>query len=212
MSDIKNQDYTDTYQRTVQKSLNAPDFAKLRDEYLAFFQADAAQFEQKVPSENIIQVKKIFKLIKEIDLPAFKLLKSMRTAIGVLDKSDRNDLYEELKSIRAELKVGKLTANAAHALIYLMILEPLRLNCMTTLFSQESGENIEHILQDPHNAYIVRCFVRAYLILLSDCDPAHWSLVSEGSAHPRLVLDQSWVIASVHHTAIDFLAANKSEA
>ena len=126
MSDLQNQDSANDFQDLVQQALNAPNFAERRAKCLAFFQEDAAQFERKVPSDRIPQVKRIFKLIKELDPPAFKLLKSMRTAVGLLDEPLRDYILQGLKDVREGLKAGLFTASAAHALIFLVILEPFQ--------------------------------------------------------------------------------------
>ena len=126
MSEPQNQDSANDFQDLVQQALNAPNFAERRAQCLAFFQEDAAQFERKVPSDRIIQVKRIFKLIKELDPPAFKLLKSMRTAVGLLDEPLRDYILQGLKDVREGLKAGLFTASAAHALIFLVILEPFQ--------------------------------------------------------------------------------------
>ena len=118
MSDLQNQDSATDIQNLVQQALNAPDFAEHRAKCLAFFQEDAAQFESKVPSDRIPQVKRIFKLIKELDPPAFKLLKSMRTAVGLLEEPLRDYILQGLKDVREGLKAGLFTASAAHALIF----------------------------------------------------------------------------------------------
>ena len=85
MSEPQNQDSATDFQDLVQQTLNVPELAEHRARCLAFFQEDAAQFESKVPSDLIPQVKRIFKLIKELDPQAFKLLKQMRTAVGLLE-------------------------------------------------------------------------------------------------------------------------------
>ena len=118
MSEPQNQDSANDFQDLVQQALNAPDFAEHRAKCLAFFQEDAAQFESKVPSDRIPQVKRIFKLIKELDPSAFKLLKSMRTAVGLLEEPLRDYILQGLKDVREGLKAGLFTASAAHALIF----------------------------------------------------------------------------------------------
>ena len=201
MSDLQNQDSAIDFQNLVQQALNVPEFAEYRAQCLAFFQEDAAQFESKVAAAHIIQVKRIFKLIKEIDPQAFKLLKSMRTAIGLLDESFRANLHQNIKEIRVDLKADQLSASAAHALIYLMVLEPLRLTYLQSLQQLQEGEsnlkpNYPKLLaQDPQGCYWLCCFISAYIILVPDCDPAHWNLVSEGDEIPKVKLERNWLIA-----------------
>lgn len=213
MSEPQDQDSATDFQASVQKALNAPDFAEKKAKYLAFFQEDAAQFERKVPSDRIIKVKRIFKLIKEIDLPAFKLLKSMRTAIGLLDESERDTFHQSLKDIREGLHSGILTASAAHALIYLVVLEPFQRSYQNSLIELKSEVEDEpepnyfvRAAQNPQILYRTRCFVYAYLLLLDDCDPAHWSIVARGEEHPRVDLDQTWFLASVQLKMIDLFS------
>ena len=67
MSEPQNQDCNVNFQAVVQAALTDPEFAERRGLYHIFFQADATRFETKVPSDRIIQVKKIFKLLKELD-------------------------------------------------------------------------------------------------------------------------------------------------
>ena len=122
MTDLQNQDSATDFQALVQQTLNVPEFAEHRARCLAFFQEDAAQFEIKVSSDRIPQVKRIFKLIKEIDPQAFKLLKQMRTAVGLLEEPFRSGLHQSLKEIRSSLQTSEITANAAHALIYFIFL------------------------------------------------------------------------------------------
>ena len=141
MSDLQNQDSAIDFQNLVQQALNVPEFAEYRAQCLAFFQEDAAQFESKVAAADITQVKRIFKLIKETDPQAFKLLKPMRTAIGLLDETFRANLYQSIKDIRADLKADQLSASAAHALIYLMVLDPLRLTYLQSLQQLQEGES-----------------------------------------------------------------------
>ena len=201
MSDLQNQDSAIDFQNLVQQALNVPEFAEYRAQCLAFFQEDAAQFESKVAAADITQVKRIFKLIKEIDPQAFKLLKPMRTAIGLLDETFRANLYQSIKDIRADLKADQLSASAAHALIYLMVLDPLRLTYLQSLQQLQEGEsnlkpNYPKLLaQDPQGCYWLCCFVSAYIILVPDCDPAHWNLVSEGDEIPKVKLERNWLIA-----------------
>ena len=201
MSDLQNQDSAIDFQNLVQQALNVPEFAEYRAQCLAFFQEDAAQFESKVAAADITQVKRIFKLIKEIDPQAFKLLKPMRTAIGSLDESFRANLHQNIKEIRADLKADQLSASAAHALIYLMVLDPLRLTYLQSLQQLQEGEsnlkpNYPKLLaQDPQGCYWLCCFVSAYIILVPDCDPAHWNLVSEGDEIPKVKLERNWLIA-----------------
>ena len=200
MSEPQNQDSTIDFQNLVQQALNVPEFAEHRAKCLAFFQEDAAQFESNVAAADIIQVKRIFKLIKEIDPQAFKLLKPMRTAIGLLDESFRANLHQNIKEIRADLQADNLSASAAHALIYLMVLDPFRLTYLKSL-QQLQGENslksnyLELLTQDPQRCYWLCCFVSAYIILVPDCDPAHWELVSEGNESPKVKLERNWLIA-----------------
>ena len=201
MSDLQNQDSAIDFQNLVQQALNVPEFAEYRAQCLAFFQEDAAQFESKVAAADITQVKRIFKLIKETDPQAFKLLKPMRTAIGLLDETFRANLYQSIKDIRADLKADQLSASAAHALIYLMVLDPLRLTYLQSLQQLQEGEsnlkpNYPKLLaQDPQGCYWLCCFVSAYIILVPDCDPAHWNLVSEGDEIPKVKLERNWLIA-----------------
>ena len=201
MSDLQNQDSAIDFQNLVQQALNVPEFAEYRAQCLAFFQEDAAQFESKVAAADITQVKRIFKLIKEIDPQAFKLLKPMRTAIGSLDESFRANLHQNIKEIRADLKADQLSASAAHALIYLMVLDPLRLTYLQSLQQLQEGEsnlkpNYPKLLaQDPQGCYWLCCFISAYIILVPDCDPAHWNLVSEGDEIPKVKLERNWLIA-----------------
>ena len=201
MSDLQNQDSAIDFQNLVQQALNVPEFAEYRAQCLAFFQEDAAQFESKVAAADITQVKRIFKLIKETDPQAFKLLKPMRTAIGLLDETFRANLYQSIKDIRADLKADQLSASAAHALIYLMVLDPLRLTYLKSLQQLQEGEsnlkpNYPKLLaQDPQGCYWLCCFVSAYIILVPDCDPAHWNLVSEGDEIPKVKLERNWLIA-----------------
>lgn len=210
MSDLQNQDSSIDFQNLVQQALNVPEFAEHRAKCLAFFQEDAAEFERKVPSDRIIQVKRIFKLIKEIDPQAFKLLKQMRTAIGLLDAPYIEALHQNLKVIRSELQLGNFTANAVHALIYLMVLDPLRLTYVNYLLQLQDKEGnlvsgYEKLVeQDPQASYWLNCFVNSYPILLSDCDPAHWSLVSESEEDENLQadLDYAWSIAYLQQSAI----------
>ena len=155
MSDLQNQDSATDIQNLVQQALNAPDFAEHRAKCLAFFQEDAAQFESKVPSDRIPQVKRIFKLIKELDPPAFKLLKSMRTAVGLLDEPLRDYILQGLKDVREGLKAGLFTASAAHALIFLVILEPFQSSYqkyMLELFKgkiERDPSDLLQLLQNP---------------------------------------------------------------
>ena len=185
----------------LSQALNVPEFAEYRAQCLAFFQEDAAQFESKVAAADITQVKRIFKLIKETDPQAFKLLKPMRTAIGLLDETFRANLYQSIKDIRADLKADQLSASAAHALIYLMVLDPLRLTYLQSLQQLQEGEsnlkpNYPKLLaQDPQGCYWLCCFVSAYIILVPDCDPAHWNLVSEGDEIPKVKVERNWLIA-----------------
>ena len=201
MSDLQNQDSAIDFQNLVQQALNVPEFAEYRAQCLAFFQEDAAQFESKVAAADITQVKRIFKLIKETNPQAFKLLKPMRTAIGLLDETFRANLYQSIKDIRADLKADQLSASAAHALIYLMVLDPLRLTYLQSLQQLQEGEsnlkpNYPKLLaQDPQGCYWLCCFVSAYIILVPDCDPAHWNLVSEGDEIPKVKLERNWLIA-----------------
>ena len=201
MSDLQNQDSAIDFQNLVQQALNVPEFAEYRAQCLAFFQEDAAQFESKVAAADITQVKRIFKLIKETDPQAFKLLKPMRTAIGLLDETFRANLYQSIKDIRADLKADQLSASAAHALIYLMVLDPLRLTYLQSLQQLQEGEsnlkpNYPKLLaQDPQGCYWLCCFVSAYIILVPDCDPAHWNLVSEGDEIPKVKVERNWLIA-----------------
>lgn len=216
MSDLQNQDSTIDFQNLVQQALNVSEFAEYRAQCLAFFQEDAAQFESKVAAADITQVKRIFKLIKEIDLPAFKLLKPMRTAVGLLDESFRANLHQNLKEIRADLKADQLSASAAHALIYLMVLDPLRLTYLKSLQQLQEGEsnlksNYPKLLaQDPQGCYWLCCFVSAYIILVSDCDPAHWNLVSEGDEIPKVKLERNWLIAFSLLTQVLLSAQSKT--
>ena len=181
MSDLKNQDSTIDFQNLVQQALNVSEFAEHRAQCLAFFQEDAA--------------------LKETDPQAFKLLKPMRTAIGLLDETFRANLYQSIKEIRADLKADQLSASAAHALIYLMVLDPLRLTYLQSLQQLQEGEsnlkpNYPKLLaQDPQGCYWLCCFVSAYIILVPDCDPAHWNLVSEGDEIPKVKLERNWLIA-----------------
>ncbi len=216
MSDLQNQDSTIDFQNLVQQALNVSEFAEYRAQCLAFFQEDAAQFESKVAAADIIQVKRIFKLIKEIDLPAFKLLKPMRTAVGLLDESFRANLHQNLKEIRADLKADQLSASAAHALIYLMVLDPLRLTYLKSLQQLQEGEsnlkpNYPKLLaQDPQGCYWLCCFISAYIILVPDCDPAHWNLVSEGDEIPKVKLERNWLIAFSLLTQVLLSALSKT--
>lgn len=217
MSETKQTEYTvDDFQAIVQQALNVPEFAEYRAQCLAFFQEDAAQFESKVAAADITQVKRIFKLIKELDPPAFKLLKSMRTAIGLLDESFRANLHQNLKEIRADLKADQLSASAAHALIYLMVLDPLRLTYLKSLQQLQEGEsnlkpNYPKLLaQDPQGCYWLCCFISAYIILVPDCDPAHWNLVSEGDEIPKVKLERNWLIAFSLLTQVLLSAQNKA--
>ena len=216
MSDLQNQDSAIDFQKLVQQALNVPEFAEYRAQCLAFFQEDAAQFESKVAAAHIIQVKRIFKLIKEIDPQAFKLLKSMRTAIGLLDESFRANLHQNIKEIRVDLKADQLSASAAHALIYLMVLEPLRLTYLQSLQQLQEGEsnlkpNYPKLLaQDPQGCYWLCCFISAYIILVPDCDPAHWNLVSEGDEIPKVKLERNWLIAFSLLTQVLLSAQNKA--
>ena len=216
MSDLQNQDSAIDFQNLVQQALNVPEFAEYRAQCLAFFQEDAAQFESKVAAAHIIQVKRIFKLIKEIDPQAFKLLKSMRTAIGLLDESFRANLHQNIKEIRVDLKADQLSASAAHALIYLMVLEPLRLTYLQSLQQLQEGEsnlkpNYPKLLaQDPQGCYWLCCFISAYIILVPDCDPAHWNLVSEGDEIPKVKLERNWLIAFSLLTQVLLSAQNKA--
>ena len=204
MSETQQTEYNlDDLQDLILQALNAPDFSERRAQCLAFFQEDAAQFESKVSAADIIQVKRIFKLIKELDPQAFKQLKPMRTAIGLLDAPYRDNLHENIKYIRAELKAGELTASAAHSLIYLMVLDQFRLTYLKYLLQLPDKEaNIfssyeKLVEQDPQAYYWLNCFVNSYPILLSDCDPAHWSLVSESEEdeNPKVKLERNWLIA-----------------
>ena len=207
MSDLQNQDSAIDFQNLVQQALNVP---------LAFFQEDAAQFESKVAAADITQVKRIFKLIKETDPQAFKLLKPMRTAIGLLDETFRANLYQSIKDIRADLKADQLSASAAHALIYLMVLDPLRLTYLKSLQQLQEGEsnlkpNYPKLLaQDPQGCYWLCCFISAYIILVPDCDPAHWNLVSEGDEIPKVKLERNWLIAFSLLTQVLLSAQNKA--
>lgn len=216
MSDLKNQDSTIDFQNLVQQALNVSEFAEHRAQCLAFFQEDAAQFESKVAAADIIQVKRIFKLIKELDPPAFKLLKSMRTAIGLLDETFRANLYQSIKDIRADLKADQLSASAAHALIYLMVLDPLRLTYLKSLQQLQEGEsnlkpNYPKLLaQDPQGCYWLCCFISAYIILVPDCEPAHWNLVSEGDEIPKVKVERNWLIAFSLLTQVLLSAQNKT--
>lgn len=216
MSEPQNQDSAIDFQNLVQQALNVPEFAEYRAQCLAFFQEDAAQFESKVAAAHIIQVKRIFKLIKEIDPQAFKLLKSMRTAIGLLDESFRANLHQNIKEIRVDLKADQLSASAAHALIYLMVLEPLRLTYLQSLQQLQEGEsnlkpNYPKLLaQDPQGCYWLCCFISAYIILVPDCDPAHWNLVSEGDEIPKVKLERNWLIAFSLLTQVLLSAQNKA--
>ena len=212
MSDLQNQDSANDFQDLVQQALNAPNFAERRAKCLAFFQEDAAQFERKVPSDRIIQVKRIFKLIKELDPPAFKLLKSMRTAVGLLDEPLRDYILQGLKDVREGLKAGLFTASAAHALIFLVILEPFQSSYqkyMLELFKgkiERDPSDLLQLLQNPQVLYWTNCFANAYLPLLADCDPAHWSLVAEGE-HPKISLDRNWFLAAAQLEAINVLSS-----
>lgn len=221
MSEPQNQDSATAFQNLVQQALNAPDFTKRRAQCLAFFQEDAAQFESKVSAADIVQVKRIFKLIKEIDPPAFKLLKPMRTAIGLLDAPYRDNLHENIKYIRAELKAGELTASAAHSLIYLMVLDQFRLTYLKYLLQLPDKDKEANLFssyeklveQDPQAYYWLNCFVNSYPILLSDCDPAHWSLVSESEEdeNPQAYLDYAWSIANLQQIAIMIPALKRTQ-
>ncbi len=213
MSDTQDQDSATGSQSLVQQILSASDFAEHRARCLAFFQDDAAQFESKVSSEVIIQVKRIFKLIKELDPQAFKLLKSMRTAIGLLDKSERDNIHLALKGIRTNLQIGKLTASAAHALIYLLVLETFR--CAYIAFIPDLPKNagapnpsfIKKLVQNPQAAYRARCFANAYLLLIADCDPDQWSLiVADDDEPPQIILTRDWALANIQLEAIEHLA------
>ena len=198
MSDLQNQDSATDFQDLVQQALNAPNFAERRAKCLAFFQEDAAQFESKVPSDRIPQVKRIFKLIKELDPPAFKLLKSMRTAVGLLEEPLRDYILQGLKDVREGLKAGLFTASAAHALIFLVILEPFQSSYQKYMLELFKGK----IERDPSE----NCFANAYLPLLAACDPAHWSLVAEGE-HPKISLDRNWFLAAAQLEAINVLSS-----
>ena len=216
MSDLQNQDSAIDFQNLVQQALNVPEFAEYRAQCLAFFQEDAAQFESKVAAADITQVKRIFKLIKETDPQAFKLLKPMRTAIGSLDETFRANLYQSIKEIRVDLKADQLSASAAHALIYLMVLDPLRLTYLQSLQQLQEGEsnlkpNYPKLLaQDPQGCYWLCCFVSAYIILVPDCDPAHWNLVSEGDEIPKVKLERNWLIAFSLLTQVLLSAQSKT--
>ncbi len=201
MTDLQNQDSATDFQALVQQTLNVPEFAEHRARCLAFFQEDAAQFEIKVSSDRIPQVKRIFKLIKEIDPQAFKLLKQMRTAVGLLEEPFRSGLHQSLKEIRSSLQTSEITANAAHALIYfifLTIFQHIYFDFLPDI-ENDKGEPdqryIDQLKQNPQTNYWMRCFVSAYLILVPDCDPAHWELVSEGDESPKVKLERNWLIA-----------------
>lgn len=214
MTDLQNQDSATDFQDLVQQTLNAHDFAERRAKCLAFFQEDAAQFERKVAAADIIQVKRIFKLIKEIDPPTFKLLKSMRTAVGLLDESLRDYILKGLKDVRDGLKAGLITASAAHALIFLVILEPFQSSYQKYMLEFFKGKierdpsNLLQLLQNPQVLYWTRCFANAYLPLLADCDPAHWSLaLEEEEEHPKIGLDRNWFLAAAQLEAINVLSS-----
>lgn len=201
MTDLQNQDSSIDFQNLVQQALNVPEFAEHRAKCLAFFQEDAAEFERKVPSDRIPQVKRIFKLIKEIDPQAFKLLKQMRTAVGLLEEPFRSGLHQSLKEIRSSLQTSEITDNAAHALIYfifLTIFQHIYFDFLPDI-ENDKGEPdqryIDQLKQNPQTNYWMRCFVSAYLILVPDCDPAHWELVSEGDESPKVKLERNWLIA-----------------
>ena len=213
MSDLQNQDSANDFQDLVQQALNAPNFAERRAKCLAFFQEDAAQFERKVPSDRIIQVKRIFKLIKELDQPAFKLLKSMRTAVGLLDEPLRDYILQGLKDVREGLKAGLFTASAAHALIFLEPFQSSYQKYMLELFKgkiEHDPSDLLQLLQNPQVLYWTNCFANAYLPLLAACDPAHWSLVAEGE-HPKISLeislDRNWFLAAAQLEAINVLSS-----
>ena len=211
MTDLQNQDSDTDSQELLQKILNNPDLAEFRAKFRDFFKYDAAQFERKVPSDRIIQVKRIFKLLKEIDPQAFKLLKQMRTAVGLIDESSRSDLHQFLKEIGSGLKTSEITANVAHALIYfvfLTIFENHHLNFLPAIENvadQGSQEYLDQLEQNPQSNYWIRCFVSAYLILVPDCDPVHWGLVSPDSENPQACFDNSWIMAFLQLVAIENL-------
>ena len=211
MSEPQNQDSATDFQDLVQQTLNVPELAEHRARCLAFFQEDAAQFESKVPSDRIPQVKRIFKLIKEIDPQAFKLLKQMRTAVGLLEEPFRSGLHQSLKEIQSSFQTSEITANAAHALIYLIFLtifQHIYFNFLPDI-ENDTGEPdqryIDQLKQNPQTNYWMRCFVSAYLILVPDCDQSHWSLVSPDSENPQGCFDTSWILAFLQLGAIENL-------
>lgn len=211
MTDLQNQDSATDFQALVQQTLNVPEFAEHRARCLAFFQEDAAQFEIKVPSDRIPQVKRIFKLIKEIDPQAFKLLKQMRTAVGLLEEPFRSGLHQSLKEIRSSLQTSEITANAAHALIYfifLTIFQHIYFDFLPDI-ENDKGEPdqryIDQLKQNPQTNYWMRCFISAYLILVPDCDQSHWNLVSPDSENPQGCFDTSWILAFLQLGAIENL-------
>ena len=140
------------------------------------------------------------------------MLKPMRTAIGLLDESMRAALHRGIKSIRVDLEDGKLTASAAHALIYLAVLAPFQSAYASSLMELKDNEGeatpnyFEQMKQNPQAVYRIRCFANAYLPLLADCDPAHWSLVSVDDESPKISLDQSWSFACIQARVLDMFA------
>ena len=203
MSEPQNQYSATDFQDLVQQTLNVPEFAEHRARCLAFFQEDAAQFESKVPSDRIPQVKRIFKLIKELDPQAFKLLKQMRTAVGLLEEPFRSGLHQSLKEIQSSFQTSEITANAAHALIYLIFLtifQHIYFNFLPDI-ENDTGEPdqryIDQLKQNPQTNYWMRCFVSAYLIF--------WSLVSPDSENPQGCFDTSWILAFLQLGAIENL-------
>ena len=214
MSETKQTEYTvEDFQAIVQKALNDPDFAEQKAQWLAFFKDDAEKFKDKVPKESQIQVKEILKLLKELDPKAHKLIKPLRTAIGLLEDSLRVAVHQSLNFINADLKAGKLSASAAHALIYLMILDPLRYSYNKYMPAYQDDEMgitpsyIERLAQNPQAVYWLRCFASAYLVLLDDCDPAYWNILAKGTAEPQACLDTNWLMAFLQLVAIERLSA-----
>lgn len=138
----------------------------------------------------------------------------MRTAVGLLDESLRDYILKGLKDVRDGLKAGLITASAAHALIFLVILEPFQSSYQKYMLEFFKGKierdpsNLLQLLQNPQVLYWTRCFANAYLPLLADCDPAHWSLaVEEEEEHPKIGLDRNWFLAAAQLEAINVLSS-----
>lgn len=175
--------------------LSRPDWEQARAKIIALFNQDAQRFDQLVPLPRANKVKKLYKAIKEMDASTFKLLKPLRTAIGLIDEALFQRVYSMQRNNKQRIQLGYTDGNHRISLTFLLaIIYTFTDKVYQPLEEQNWDASAEiHVCQDPEQIMWLRYASYSFALIRSYVGENSWEHLFHGGENNDALISEVWL-------------------